>query len=325
MLVWDHVYRIVPPGYSPLDERTSEEAVGAGLLRDLTLESQDKDQARERFASILEQSPVVPDGFTDGSVRVHSGKIDERLGPLLEDASAVLEGDWYMMPRGLARGYMLMLARVAAQRRHLNIGTDSPDAWTASAYLEAEGNVDECVLDDGASELCCHLEMNDIIPVNFANVSVADLAKFAITHRDERVALREAITLLQNDLCACESEGHARMVIADSLEQLQRRKSEWVRASRSVFKREAARSALIVGVPTTMAMLSVLPVHAGTWLRSLGTAVALGAVATLADGDRAAATRSRDLVGSFLHDVDSLHSGERLPHFPRFMNEFVND
>ena len=327
LLMWDHVYRIVPAGVEPRDSRAVATAVEAGLLRNISIEDADRAAAYEQFSAVLANAPVQPDGFTDDHGHsVHLDKIDQRLRPLLEEASAVLRGDWYDMPRGLARGYMLMLSRTIAERRGLALGTDSPDVWTASAYLDARGNIDELFFDEEAEEQYCHAVIPDVLPVDLASVDMRAIANLRTNHRAEREALRAEITRVLNALARCESATHAFEIQQNAARQLDERKAEFRRSLQTTLGIYAT-AAIVVGVPTTMEALGALSGGNSPYgLHTVAGSLLIGGVAALAEGRRAREARQGDLVASYLVDVDKLMgTADHLPHFPRLMNEFVND
>jgi hypothetical protein len=326
LLVWDHIYRIVPPGYEPHDNRQARMAVDAGLLRNLTIEKDDRDRAYRSFSRIISRAPFVPHGFSERDIDyVHTGKIDERLHSLLENSSAVLHGDWYQMPRGLAKGYMLTLARKAAQRRGLSLTTDSADAWTADAYLHTRGNLDEHLSDEESEEQFCHAIINDLLPLNLASIDMAAILRLRKTHDDERQALRVEIGRTLTSLTRCESPEYARHIVENACKSLEKRKLAYKRGIRA-FLGEFSTASLIVGVPTTLTALSTFAMGDPQDLKKIGGALVVGSVAALADAQRARTQRRTDQIGSYLvHVEDEDGTASHLPHFPRLMEEFVND
>lgn len=325
LLVWDYIYRIVPSGYQPRDSREVRIAVDAGLVRDIHLEDADRDLAYREFSRLMSMAPFLPDGFSEhGEVAVHTGKIDERLQPLLESASALLKGDWYEMPRGLAKGYMLTLARKTAQRRGMCIATDSPDAWTATAYLEARGNVDEYLMNDTEEERYCHVLINDLLPLNLASVNMDAIVQLHETHDDERRALRSELARVMTSLTRCESPEYARHLQTNAVRALDKRKQSYRKGLRS-YLGDFVTASLIVGVPTTLTALSTFGMSDPNELKAVGGALLVGSVAALADTGRARSTRRADQIGSYLVHVEEESQVLRIPHFPRLMNEFVND
>jgi hypothetical protein len=325
LLVWDYIYRIVPPGYEPRDSREVRIAVDAGLLRDISLEDADRDLAYREFSRMIAMAPFLADGFSErGEVAVHTGKIDERLQPLLEDVSVLLKGDWYEMPKGLAWGYMLALARKTAQRRGMCVATDNPDAWTAAAYLDAGGNMDESLMNDDDEERYCHVLINDLLPLNLTSVPMDAIVHVRDKHDDERRALRNEIARVMTSLTRCESAEYARHLQANAMKALEKRKESYRRGMKS-YVGDFINASLIVGVPTTLTALSTFGMSDPNDLKAIGSALLIGSVAALADSGRARSARRVDQIGSYLVEVESESRVVRIPHFPRLMNEFVND
>lgn len=224
LLMWDHVYRIVPETYAPNDSDDACAAVDAGFLRTIILEDTDRREAAESFERLLEAAPVMPDAFVDDDgVSIHLGKIDERLYPALDEVNARLAGDWYEMPRGLARGYMLTLANTVARRRALSLATDNPDAWIATTYVGMEGNIGDPAYSDEVADQVAAVSIERLVPVFVDDLPIAALITFAGQHAEERRELREHLTTFLNRLARCESEAHAREMLADLGDGLRRR------------------------------------------------------------------------------------------------------
>lgn len=325
LLMWDHVYRIVPDNYAPHDSNDVRAAVDAGFLRTISLQEADRREAGESFERMLEAAPVMPDAFQDDEpVPIHFGKIDERLYPALDEVNARLVGNWYEMPRGLARGYMLSLAETVARRRTLSLATDNPDAWTATIYVGMDGNIGDPAYSDETEDQVAAVSIERLLPVFVDDLPIAQLLGFAAEHAEERREFRRHVTGFLNRLARCESAKHAEDMLADLGDGF-RKRIEALRKLNTGLRSNRGEAALIVGVPTTLTAISALSTIAGSmggWLASL----LIGTVATLADSTRARRTREKDMVGSYFLDVESLGSNRQgLPHLSYLMNEFVND
>ncbi len=113
LLLWDHVYRIVPTTYAPVDDDDTKRAADAGLVRPVTLEKPDLQGIVADFHDFLESLPYMPAGLEpDGEVeQLHREKVDATLYPLLDEyAKGGTKGGWIELPREIVRGYMFYLS-----------------------------------------------------------------------------------------------------------------------------------------------------------------------------------------------------------------------
>ena len=63
LLLWDHVYRIVPSTYAPLDDDDTKLAADACLVRPVTLEKPDLQGIAADFRGFVESLPYMPAGL----------------------------------------------------------------------------------------------------------------------------------------------------------------------------------------------------------------------------------------------------------------------
>lgn len=55
LLLWNHVYRIVPEGYSPNDSDEIKALVDADLVRDIKLDDKDREDTFEEFLKLCDK------------------------------------------------------------------------------------------------------------------------------------------------------------------------------------------------------------------------------------------------------------------------------
>src|SRR5260370_28981245 len=121
---------MVHSGYGPRDSDGVGRAVEADALRDINLSFADLTDARQKYHHFLTAVPVIPDAIdkpSDGLVRVHQEKLDERMRSELADLIGTItrEGDWLELPSGVADGNMLFLADTVPRRRAIPNFADS--------------------------------------------------------------------------------------------------------------------------------------------------------------------------------------------------------
>jgi hypothetical protein len=322
LLYWDCVYRIVPNGYQPNDNRAVQEAVDAGLIRNVVPEDEDRKVAAETFLQIIhELGPNgLPAGFEgDEYTSVHEDKIDRTLYPLLDKLAVAHKNSWITLSKPLARGYMLQLATVIARNRNLGLGTDNSGTWAMSSYLLGDAN-----FDDSSPYFNASLSWRDMIPTNVKDVPMSEILKFVGQNRERKKALQDQISDFSNELVKCRSESHVQDLITRYKESLPDTK----RAYRSGMWFSATGvpgSVLTQGIPvfltsigTLLAVDSTHPAH------TLSTSFLIGMVATFADALKAERTAKRENPDSYLIDASNLGTS-RIYRFDAIMDEFIND
>lgn len=194
LLIWDGIHRIVPEGYAPEDDPEVREAVQAGAIVDLTLNAMEKHKAAHRFLDyyILRNRPdfplVWPAGCSSESfTRINPDKIDAKLLPLFESLKRRVTSDGFLeVPEDLAGGYMFYLATSVAERRSLQLITDSSDCWAVGTYFANEGCFTEAVYDDNADAYLANMAIDDLLPSDLTHVHIDALLRFREDHAEVR-------------------------------------------------------------------------------------------------------------------------------------------
>jgi hypothetical protein len=222
----------------------------------------------------------------------------------------------------LAGAYMFYLANATAQRRSLDLYTDSADSWTVGSYFAHDGNFDEHVYKANADAYLCTLSIDDLLPDRLEHVPMDRLLRFVDQHRSERAAFHKELIALREEISTCENKVHAQYIVKDFIKNFDNARAEYRRAVGPLAKRELY-SIFSVGHPVTMSFLS-LPVAQGAdpynALR-LGVGILLGGVSALAARELIAKERT---VASYLVSAENL---TRTPNGPlqRKFEEFMND
>ena len=186
LLVWDRHHRIVPNGYVPNDHPEVVEAIGAGVVQNLMVDSEEKARAAHRFLDFfalrdsLNNRLTWPAGFsTETFTRINPDKIDAKLLPLFEQLARRMTADGFLeVPHEHAGGYMFYLATAVAQERALDLTTDSSDYWAVGTYFANEGCFTEQVYDENADAYLVNLAIDDLLPSDLASVSIDTILRF---------------------------------------------------------------------------------------------------------------------------------------------------
>lgn len=224
LLLWDHVYRIVPEGYSPNDSDEIKALVDEDLVRDIKLDDKDREDTFDEFLKLCERiENHMPAGLIPSDEdRIHPGKIDNRLYPFLDLIGEYFidKDNWLHLSKELARGYMFKLSQVVARIRNLNRGTDDLDAWSINPYFCENANFGDFLQDPTAKGFFCSVTLEDIVPKNIGEVSARELVTFVNKRKDERKLLREKFDDFTNHLAKISNIQHAGQVNEDFVKEL---------------------------------------------------------------------------------------------------------
>lgn len=327
LLLWNHVYRIVPEGYIPNDSDEIKALVDADLVRSVKLDDKDRGDTFDEFLRICDKlENNLPAGLVPSDEdRIHPNKIDTRLYPYLDliGEHFIDEERWLHMSKELARGYMFKLSQVVARIRNLNRGTDDLDAWSINPFFCENANFGEFLQDPDAKGFFCSVTLEDIIPENIGDISSRDLIKFVNDRNDERKLLRERFDEFTNHLAQISNVQHAGQVEMDFVNDLMKSKIEY-RKSMDNWK-DIPALAISTGVPVSMTALSTLSAIKGdpfSLLRIAGSLV-MGAICSYADFYRAKKRRDPSYA-SYLIGVDKLCKNVTRESYTR-LDEFIND
>jgi len=330
LLVWDRVFRIVPPSYKPEDCVEVTTAVGAGSVVNLTVDAQEKSRAAHLFLDFYSKrndhtnALTWPAGFsTETFTRINPEKIDAKLLPLFEQLSHRLSADGFLeLPHEHAGGYMFYLANAVAKERSLDLITDSSDYWAVGTFFAQNGNFSDSVYDEKSNAFLANLAIDDLLPSDLADVSIDVILRFCEDNAELRRLFQRELLSLREEISRCNNKQHARYIVGDFIKRFERAKSEY-KKSLSFFRKGDLYSIFSVGLPVTATILA-MPLTAAsdpyTPLR-LGIGALIGAVSSLATREL---TKKEKTVASYL--VDS----ERLTKTPNWLlhrkfKEFIND
>lgn len=327
LLLWDHVYRIVPRGYTPNDSDDVKVLVDADLVRNITLDDSDRDETLDEFLRLCDKiEKHLPAGLVPSDEdRIHPDKIDNRLYPYLDliGEHFIDESQWLHLSKELARGYMFKLSQVVARRRYLNKGTDDLDAWSINPYFCENANFGEFLQDKEAKGFFCSVTLEDVIPANIGGVSSHELVTFINSRKDERKLLRDKFDDLTNHLAMISNIQHADQVNQDFITELIESKDLY-RKSMDNW-REIKALPISTGVPVSLTALGYLVgVNANPFsISTIAAGLGIGGICCYADFYRAKKRRDPSYA-SYLIGVDKLCKNVTKESYTR-LEEFIND
>lgn len=231
LLLWDHVYRIVPEDYTPNDSDEIKALIDEDLVRNVKLDDHDRGNTFDEFMKLCNKiEGRMPAGLVPSEEdRIHPGKIDKRLYPYLDYIGEhfIDEDRWLHLSKELARGYMFKLSQVVARTRNLNRGTDDLDAWSINPYFCENANFGEFLQDPEAKGFFCSVTLEDVIPENIGEVSSKELISFVKKRREEKRLLREKFDEMTNHIAKISNIQHAGQVNMDFIDELMDSKEQY--------------------------------------------------------------------------------------------------
>ena len=327
LLLWDHVYRIVPDGYAPNDSDEIKALVDEDLVRNIKLGDKDKEDAFDEFLKLCDKiENHKPAGLIPSDdERIHPGKIDSRLYPYLDLIGDYFidEDRWLHLSKELARGYMFKLSQVVARIRNLNRGTDDLDAWSINPYFCENANFGDFLQDPTAKGFFCSVTLEDIVPQNIGEVSSHELISFVNKRKDERKLLREKFNDLTNHLAMISDIQHAGQVSMDFVKELLDSKEQYKKSMDNW--RDITALAITTGVPVSLTALGTFgSLKADPFsIASIAGSLTIGAICSYADFYRAKKHRDPS-YSSYLIDIDKLCRNVTRQSYTR-LEEFIND
>ena len=329
LLLWDHVYRIVPNSYSPQDSRDIKQAVDSGMVRSVHLDENDTRGFSEEFMGFVEELPFKPAGLQYEEIEsLHPEKIDSHLYPFLEQyATGQSQRGFIELPKEIVRGYMFFLSNQVASRRGLSRCTDDIYSFSVSSYFSENANFDEIIYDNEAEGFYSSLILNDLLPTNIETVSMDAILKAVGDSKDERVKFREELARFSNELHKCESNDHAQVIFNDYKQELIKAKNE-IKAAQGFLNKDDKGSMFTMGVPTSLTAYSAIVGATGDpfAIYTLSSSLMIGAIAAYQDYKKTKSLEENQCGAAYLISLDKRFSNtNKFPHFDRYLEEFIND
>lgn len=327
LLLWNHVYRIVPKDYTPHDSDEIKALVDEDLVRNVILDDKDREDTADEFLRLCSKlEGRMPAGLQPSpDDRIHPEKIDCSLYPYLDLIGEyfVDEDRWLHLSKELARGYMFKLSQVVARIRNLNRGTDDFDAWSINPYFCENANFGDFLQDPTAKGFFCSVTLEDVVPQNIGEVSARELISFVKRRKDERKLLRDKFNDFTDHLAKISNVQHAGQVGKDFVKDLLDSKEQY-RKSMDKWKNIRGLS-ITKGVPVSLTAYGVLfPLIKDPFsVLSIGGSLAIAAICAYMDYHKAKKNRDPS-YSSYLIDIDNLCRNVAWQSYAR-LDEFIND
>lgn len=326
LLFWDHVYRIVPEGYTPDDSYEVKAFIDNGLVKNIPVSEGEKIKAAESFLKFRENLQYIPSGLNDVIVdRLSKQKVDYRLIRLLDYIADKFDfktdKDWYYFPPNIARGYLFTLAQTIAESRQLVRATDSLDVWSVSPYFTEKGNFpfEDVPYEKGNEGVYCSLMIEDVLPDNVVGISAQTIIKLNEERKDERILFRNRINELVYRLPKIKSKEQWNDEMNFLLEDFERDKQNFKKIFGPVGSM-MRNSAMAVGVPTLLTAVGNEILNGGITLLQ---ALSIAAISTITNFNLIKQNRNPSYA-SYLIDIDK-QTKNIAGAAHQYMHEFIND
>jgi hypothetical protein len=326
-LIWDHVYRIVPRGYTPKDSDEVKYAIDNDFVRNVNVNNLERTETLNEFNTFTDSLELLPHGLTsnDETSYLYQDKVDTRLyAKLAQEARHVFADGKLELPAGLARGYMLFLAKAVAERRGLALATDDADSWTVFSYFSENGRYDEQTTDSTGAIQYGYLAMERLVPKNIGSIPMKDLMSFAREKQPEKSSFRTSLQSFTERLQAVEDSEQRKQELGDFCQDLEQQTDRLREATTSFLSLKELANYFVRGLPLTFSTYSLYKADPFDLTR-ISASMLVGAVATIVQ-TRILDSKPSASPPSYLLDIQSRAAkAQRFPAFHRAFEEFMND
>ena len=328
LLLWDHIYRIVPSDYIPNDSDTIKELYDNDLIRNITLTNSDVRKTGDEFIKIYQSLPFIPAGLETGDEdRIHPDKIDRRLYPFLEEVSHdFLKDGWLHLSKELARGYMFHLSKTVAERRNFVRGTDDSDSWSIAPFFTENVNFDEFVYANEAEGYYCSLYLEDLIPQNIGDLQASTLINFVQKRREVKENFRSKLNSVNEKISSVTDKEQVYTEVKDFLNAIEHEKQE-LKSSMDILSLKNSRSSFLsVGLPIGLTALGAFGLAGDPFsLTKISASISLAAIGAYSDYEKTKNTIRDSSYASYLLEIDKLPTNSHANKLARNFEEFIND
>ncbi|HYV94010.1 MAG TPA: hypothetical protein VE978_19695 [Chitinophagales bacterium] len=336
LLFWDKIYRIVPEGYKPEDTLEINLAKDAGLIDDIELSVEDLKKTAEEFENFCESIQWIPDGFNSSTfqVRLHSSKIDTRLKPFFTQFSKSIDREgFYRLPEKIANGYMFFLSDTVSRRRNIAKLTDSPDMFAAMSYFDMDGNFDDWITNDEASDFYSTIIIENLLPADIRSINISQIIRLNEQLVHSKKQFRVSVSQFNERLTKIEDKEFAIKEIAKFKSEMSDVNKNRIEILQSTIK-ELTPSLLYVGVPVGASSI-IESLFAGkddifSFAASIGKGVILTIIASIASAgkdirEKWTSQRSNYYLELMKHLTSSEKANIKLTDLSGRLDEFIND
>lgn len=191
LLLYENLYRIVPEGIVPKDDKEIDEF---NREYELIGEISPKQYVRDtydRFKGELENWSTVAMGLDfdpkDHSyTRLHKDKVYDRLRKeIIDEGFLDYDGTWFQGDETFIGSYMMYLAIEISSRNNLFLITDDTSAWTCQEFMNYGGDYASSYVSENTHSLL-NMYIKDYVPSNIEDISFDSIIEFRDRYKQER-------------------------------------------------------------------------------------------------------------------------------------------
>ncbi len=212
-LIWDKIYRIVPPEYNLHEPRNIEALCSTGEIGIPISPIKYAKEASEEFSDFMcrNQHKAAALSLIDQDeteyIRIHSSKIDVKLQKEIFYKMKEIDEDdnWLYANPNTVNFYMTFLANHIAKENSLSLYTRNQELWTTSTYFLNDGNIQELYMPgehyvEPSVEALVSFMIPDVFPQNILDITPESILQFRDKRKDERDQFLLAINQFRSKL-----------------------------------------------------------------------------------------------------------------------------
>lgn len=253
LLFYEKLYRIVPEGITPEDNKEIENFNDEyDLIKEISPKEYIENTYKE-FTEHLKNWSATASGISFNTddlsySRLHKDKVYDKLRKkIIQEGILDFDGTWFEGDASFIGNYMMYLAIEISNRNDLCLVTDDASAWVSQEFMNYDGNYSDSCIDNGTHKLL-GLYVMDYIPSNINEITFDRIVEFRDQYKYERKNFFNKYLELQNELSSIASKTVLSDKIEDQLESLRDGKDEY-KKSCSYFKTDGFLGSKVVTFP----------------------------------------------------------------------------
>lgn len=266
-MLYDDIYRIVPDDVVPEDDKELAPLIEEGKVGKAINPARYSSEASNTFLEKIDEWDAAALCYSEEEQRhisrLHTDKTDEKVRRIFKEVGFKEKNNWMEIPTALASNYMLYLAREIAAKNDLSLMTQDWGAWTATNYFNLDGGVDEVVMlpngkdDVGMPYALFSLIINEMTPLNIAEIPSKELLKFREKRKDEISNFRNCIFELNDILSTLDAPEIMRETILAKIKELKNAQDDYKKSADIILAGNLWKGFKLLGFPASATFASL--------------------------------------------------------------------
>lgn len=223
LLFYDNLYRIVPEGIIPKDDKEIKHFNDEyNLIKEISPKEYVKNTYKE-FTKNLRNWSITASGLSfdedeESYSRLHKDKVYDKLRKtFIEEGILEYDGTWFRGNASFIGNYMIYLAIEMSNKNDLCLVTNDVPAWVSQEFMNYDGNYAdyaECSFGGGTHKLL-GMYFIDYIPSNINEITFDSIVEFRDQYNTERKNFFNNYLKFQNEVSSITSTN----VLSDKIEK----------------------------------------------------------------------------------------------------------